>query len=131
MSTRIQELLARVGASPGSSEPGDVALRARLPGAGNLAALEREIASEIASSLGRAGSKLEAALQQAGSTLRLLESAALQADERTVLIARFNEERTLAERRLRDLMIQREALGFRRHTDLLLLYPIPARLPER
>jgi hypothetical protein len=92
VSTRIQELLVRVGASQGSTEPGDVRLRERLPSAGNLAALEREIAYEIASSLGRAGSKLEAALEQARRTLRL---------------------------------------GFRRHTELLRLYPVPPRLPER
>jgi len=131
VSERIQDLLARVSATEGSAKPGDAELRERFPCTGNLAALEREIASEIAYSLGRAGSKLEAAVQQAQRTLLLLESAALEADERRALVARFNEERALAERRLRDLVIQREALGFRRHSDLSKFYPIPARLPER
>jgi hypothetical protein len=57
-----------------------------------------------------------------------IESTALQADERSVLVTRFNEERKLAEQRLLDLMIQREALGLRRHSDLLQRYPIPPRL---
>jgi len=128
VSERIQDLLARVGATEGSAKPEDAELRERFPCRGNLAALEREIASEIAHSLGRAGRKLEAALQQAQRTLLRIESSALQADERSVLVTRFNEERKLAEQRLLDLMIQREALGLRRHSDLLQRYPIPPRL---
>jgi hypothetical protein len=65
----------------GSAKPGDAELRERLPGRGTLAALERELASEIARSLGRAGSKLEAALQQAQHTLLAIE-AALEPGER-------------------------------------------------
>ena len=130
MSERIQSLLARVSAADGSARPGDAALRERLPSRGNLEALEREIASEIAYSLGRAGNKLESALQQAQRTRHTIESVPHEPDERRLLVARFNEERALAERRLRELMIQREALGFRRHSDLLRLYPIPPRLPD-
>lgn len=130
MSERIRDLVARVSAAQQSAEPGDAQLRERVPARGNLAALEQEIASEIAYSLGRAGSKLEAALQQAQTTLSALQTASPNTAERRQLTARFQEERTLAQRRLRDLMIQREALGFRRHHDLLRLYPIPPRLPE-
>jgi hypothetical protein len=130
VSERIQSLLARVSAADRAARPGDAALRERLPSRGNLEALQREIISEIAYSLGRAGNKLESALQQAQRTRHAIESALHEPDERKRLVARFNEERALAERRLRDLMIQREALGFRRHSELLQLYPIPPRLPD-
>jgi hypothetical protein len=130
MTDRIRELLGRVSAAPGSSDPTTAALRDRLPCQGGMAALEREIVKEIAYSLGRAANKLEAALQQAAHTRSALESAALDPAERQLLRARFGEERAHAERRLRDLMIQREALGFLHHTDLLRLYPLPPRLSE-
>jgi hypothetical protein len=130
MSERIRELVARVSAAHGSAEPEDAPLRERLPARSSLAALEQEIASEIAYSLGRAGNKLEAAVRQAEATLRALQSSVPNTPERTQLRARFQEERVLAQRRLRDLMIQREALGFRRHHDLLQRYPIPERLPD-
>jgi hypothetical protein len=129
MSERIRDLVARVSTAQHSAEPGDAQLRERLPASVNLAALEQEIASEIAYSLGKAGSKLESALHQARSTLSALRAALPNTHERQQLTARFQEERTLAQRRLRDLMIQREALGFRRHNDLLQLFPIP-QLPE-
>jgi hypothetical protein len=130
VSERIQNLVARVSAADGPARPGDAALRERLPSRGNLESLEREIVAEIAYSLGRAGNKLESALQQAQRTRQMIESGPHEPDERRGLVARFNEERALAERRLRDLMIQREALGFRRHSELLQLYPIPPRLPD-
>lgn len=130
MSERIRDLVARVSGAQRSADPADAQLRECVPARGNLAALEQEIASEIAYSLGRSGSKLEAALQQARTTLSALQTAPPNTAERRQLTARFHEERTIAQRRLRDLMIQREALGFRRHNDLLQLYPIPARLPE-
>ena len=122
--------MARVSAAQRSAEPGDASPREHVPARSNLAALEHEITSEIAYSLGRAGSKLEAALQQAHSTLSALHTTMPNTAERRQLSARFQEERTLAQRRLRDLMIQREALGFRRHNELLQRYPIPPRLPE-
>ena len=126
MTDRLRELLGRVR----SADPAISELRDRLPCHGGLAAVEREIVQEIAYSLGKAANKLEAALQQAARTLSALESASLAADERQLLRARFREERAHAERRLRDLMIQREALGFRHHAELLKLYPLPPRLPE-
>lgn len=122
--------MARVSAAQSSAEPRDASLRERLPASGKLASLEQEIASEIAYSLGKAGRKLEAALEQARTTLRALQTALPGSSERQHLRMRFEEERTHAQRRLRDLMIQREALGFRRHQDLLQRYPIPPRLPE-
>jgi hypothetical protein len=130
MSERIRSLLQRVAAqADGGADAKDAELRRRLPST-SVASLEREIASEIAYSLGRAAEKLEAALSQALRTLAELEAAHPDAERRRALISRYNDERSVAERRLRDLLIQREALGFRRHTELHQRYPIPPRWPR-
>lgn len=126
MTERIRSLLQRVAQANGGTDAKDAELRQRLP-ATSVASLEREIASEIAYSLGRAAEKLEAALSQAMSTLAELEAAHPTTESRPALINRYHEERSIAERRLRDLLIQREALGFRRHTELHQRYPIPPR----
>jgi len=136
MTERISSLLRRVSSvqDPAQDAQGavddavaaqDRELRERLGGRGDLAALEREIASEIAYSLGKTARKLEAALAQLGATLDELTAFPLGAMARGELRVRFDEERLLAERRLRDLIIQREAIGFRRHTELYQLYVIP------
>lgn len=131
MEDRIRSLLERVGRSEHSTDPADAELRDRLPAAARgVAALEREIASEIAYSLGRAAKKVEVSIARARATRTALDAAQLDAREKEVLVQRFEEERRLAERHLRDLMIQREALGFRRHADLYRLYPLPPRLPS-
>jgi hypothetical protein len=127
MSERIRSLLQRVAAQAhGGADAKDEELRRRLPTT-SVASLEREIASEIAYSLGRAAEKLEAALSQATSTLAELEAASPTSESRPALIDRYHDERSVAERRLRDLLIQREALGFRRHAELHERYPIPPR----
>jgi hypothetical protein len=130
MSERIKSLLERVAASEGSSSSVDRDLRDRLPQRGNIASLEREIASEIASSLGRAGSKLEAALERATVTRAALQASTPGTAERRMLIERFDDERAQAERRLRDLLIQREAIGLRRHSDVHTRYALPAPWPH-
>jgi hypothetical protein len=135
MSERIKSLLQRVAASEGSASDSssssvDRDLRDRLPQRGNMASLEREIASEIASSLGRAGSKLEAALERAHATRAALEASTPGTPERRTLIECFDADRAQAERRLRDLLIQREAIGLRRHTDVHRRYLIPAPWPN-
>ena len=56
MTDRIRSLLERVAKAEGSSDVRDMELRQRLPST-SLASLEREIASEIAYSLGRAAEK--------------------------------------------------------------------------
>lgn len=126
MTERIRSLLQRVAKADGGADDKDAELRQRLP-ATSVASLEREIASEIAYSLGRAAEKLETALSQALGTLAELEAAPPTSDGRSALISRYNDERGIAERRLRDLLIQREALGFRRHAELHQRYPIPPR----
>ncbi len=129
MSERIVNLLQRVGNAEDPRDPHDAELRQRLPARASVAALEREIASEIAYSLGKAAHLLEAALRRALDTLKELEAGVLSSEARLTRVARFNEERKLAERRLRDLIIQREAIGFRRHSDLHERYVIPPALP--
>ena len=129
MTERISSLLRRVSSvqSPGDDpvHVQDAELRERLGGRGDLAALEREIASEIAYSLGRAARKLEAALARVRATLGELAAAPVGAGARRELRVRFDEERLLAERKLRDLIIQREAIGFRRHAEVYQSYVIP------
>jgi uncharacterized protein DUF6665 len=124
MSERIRSLLGRVAASEGSSSPIDRDLRERLPNTGSISALEREIASEIASSLGRAGSKLELAIERAVAARAAIEGAG--SAQRQGLIDAYDAARAEAERRLRDLLIQREAIGLRRHGDVRQRYVIPA-----
>jgi len=125
MSERIRSLLQRVAAADGSLDPLDQRLRERVP-CGTVASLEREVAGEIAYSLGRAGAKLEAAIEQVAATQRALLAAAPGSAERRALRERLSQERSAAERRLRDLLIQREALGLRRHTDVHQRYVMPA-----
>ena len=127
MSERIRSLLRRVAAAGDSSEPGDARLKEvvtqRSPCERSLQSLEREVASEIAYSLGRAGTKLEAALAKLTATQAELEAA--PGPGRRALVVRFNDERLEAERRLRDLLIQREAIGLRQHADVRKRYVIP------
>lgn len=130
MSERIRSLLERVGNAEDPRDRHDAELRQRLPARASVAALEREIASEIAYSLGKAAHLLETALRRALDTRKELEAAELSSEARLRRVARFNEERKLAERRLRDLLIQREAIGFRRHSDLHERYVIPPALPD-
>jgi len=125
MTERIRSLLQRVSSADVEVSAQDAELRERLGGRGDLAALEREIASEIAYSLGKAASKLEAAIARVSATLGQLAAVPFGAEARRALRLRFDEERLLAERRLRDLIIQREAIGFRRHHDVYQQYVIP------
>jgi hypothetical protein len=128
MTERIRSLLQRVAAASGSLDPNDQKLRERLPPTGSIRSMEREIASEIAYSLGKVGTKLHFAIETARATFAEIEALSAGAAERQALISRYNEERGLAEKYLRDLLIQREALGFRRHAEVHRTYVIPPRL---
>lgn len=125
MSDHLKDLLARVAAER-LAERQPVEPTAR-PG---LAAVEREIAGEIAYSLGKAGRLLAEAIAAAGATREQLLAGVFGAGERAVLRERFEEQRAHAERRLRDLLIQREALGFRNHADVKREYALPPPLPS-
>jgi hypothetical protein len=124
MTDHLKDLLARVAAER-QAAPQPAPSRAER----GLAAVEREIAGEIAHSLGKAGRLLAEAIAAANATRARVLSGQLAADERALLVERFEHERTLAERRLRDLVIQREALGWRNHSDVKRDYVIPPALP--
>ena len=89
-----------------------------------LRRVEREIASEKAAALGRAGERLERVLGEArDAATRLL--AAQDHDDRAL---RAQEYATVRERVLEArlaLLIQREALGLRRHATVDQCYPEP------
>jgi hypothetical protein len=125
MSDHIKDLLARVAAER-TSAPRPAQSRAEA----GIAAVEREIAGEIAHSLGKAGRLLAVAIAAASATRARVLSEELDAGERAVLVERFEQERAVAERRLRDLIIQREALGWRNHADVKRDYVIPPALPR-
>jgi hypothetical protein len=132
MSERVQQLLQEVRRAASEShykEP----LGQRFPEAHTqgIAALHREIAEEIAYSLGKAGTKIERSIRILNELLERAHKldasgANLTEAERNELFGAFADERVMAQRHLRDLLIQREALGFRRHDDVKERWQIPA-----
>jgi hypothetical protein len=104
---------------------------ARVTPEDRLETLEVEIAQEMAGALGRTEDRLNLALAE----LELCQArhqravrAEAPASEQAALVAQFNAQRRVAQERLRELLIQREAMGFRRNQILNELYPIPAAL---
>lgn len=90
----------------------------------SLRRVEREIAGEKAATLGRAGERLEQALSAARrAAARVL--AAEDAVERERLIAEYVSARARAQDARMILLIQREALGLRRHTTVDQQFPEP------
>ena len=67
-----------------------------------------------------------AELELAREAARLREAGASSVDLSQAVEA-FNRQRTVAEKRLRDLVIHREAAGFRRNQIVYDLHPIPPR----
>lgn len=131
MSERVQQLLQEVRRASSESEYKEQ-LGQRFPEASTqgIAALQREIAEEIAYSLGKAGTKIERSIRLLNDLLerasRLNTSGLrLTEAERDELFDAFATERQLAERHVRDLLIQREALGLRRHDDVKERWVIP------
>lgn len=129
----VQQLMKRLEGS-GHESPYLDRLRARIPGGSSVADIELELRQEMAAALGRAEDKVNAAL------LRLeLEAKAIDAlvarGERTAQVLEELDRHLATFERLRgdvqkfrwELMVHREALGFRRgHDKLAELYPIPA-----
>jgi hypothetical protein len=105
---------------------------ARLTREQRLEDLETEIAQEVASALGRTDMRVNMALAEL-ELCRARYERATEARaplvERRALAEAFNAQRLQAQARLRDLLIHREAIGFRRNALLNELYPIPAKLP--
>ncbi len=86
--------------------------------------LQKEIAGEKAAALGRAGERLEAALQRAAALARALDGAG-----DTVSRDRLGQEYDVAcgqaEQARLILLIQREALGLRQHRVVDQQFPAP------
>jgi hypothetical protein len=110
-------------------------IEARVTPDARLEHLEAEIAQEMASALGRTASHVDLALAQlelhkARYDRAVRHGATFQ--ERSELAAAYNAQRSVAQARLRDLAIHREAIGFRRNQILNEFYPIPPKLnPQR
>ncbi|AUX47176.1 uncharacterized protein SOCE26_086880 [Sorangium cellulosum] len=103
-------------------------LRQRVPTSG-VSDVAGEILREMASALGRAEDKINAALLELelrGKSLdELAQHKGVDPSERAVKVADFNRQREVAAQALWELRVHREALGFRRNDDLAALYPIP------
>jgi hypothetical protein len=126
MSERIQQLLRDVYESVNEPERrsplGD---RFAVLGGAPLAAVQREIAEEIAYSLGKAGRKVQRQTELLRALVARTTSEQLSLEERELLRQEYLRQRLLAERHLRDLLIQREALGLRRHEEVRRAYVVP------
>jgi hypothetical protein len=95
--------------------------------------LQAEIAREIAQSLGRSEDRVNVALAELELHRARYERAVREgapASERQGYANAFNAQRLVAQSKLRELLIHREAIGFRRNQVLNDLYPIPPKLKE-
>lgn len=90
--------------------------------------VEVEIMKEKASALGRVGERLDASLAR----LAILSARIAEADrhERHRLEAEYRAERARAAELRYYLVVQREALGVRRHADVDRAYPVPPPITE-
>jgi hypothetical protein len=93
--------------------------------------LRNEIAQEIAQALGRSEDRVNLALAEL-ELLRARHERARAAGEPEhelqALVRAHDAQRAVAKARLHELLIHREAIGFRRNQLLYELYPIPPRL---
>jgi hypothetical protein len=92
------------------------------------AALERQLVEEMADALRRSTEKVDAALAALRRIEHAIATAATDA-ERDQGAAAFNRERARALLAYWELVIHREALGFRRHDEIARAYPIPPPMP--
>jgi hypothetical protein len=93
-------------------------VRARGGAQEKLDALQAEIAGEIARALGRTEEALKLALAELElrrANLAQLRTAGASAADLRAAIDAFNQQRRMAEQRRLDLVIHREAAGFRRN----------------
>lgn len=96
----------------------------------SLRRIEREIVAEKAATLGRAGERLAQALLEV-EALRGRHDAARDVAERERLAGEHEQARDRAARARLVLLIQREAVGLRRHHDVDRQYPEPPALATR
>ncbi len=98
--------------------------------------VELDIMHEKAKALGRTGGRLDAGLQRIRvleERIGILEREGEDARAVNTLIREFNQVREKARQYLHYLIIQREAIGFRRHAHVTKMYQIPFKkrpLPE-
>jgi hypothetical protein len=104
-----------------------------------LAGLRAELMAEAAAALGRAEQRVLAELERLRSMGESIDQLELESKATTLSgeqprqealalrVDAFNRQRQIARRRLWELMVQREALGFYRNDILAELYPIPPR----
>ncbi|MDB4977112.1 MAG: hypothetical protein JWN48_5453 [Myxococcaceae bacterium] len=96
-----------------------------------LANVEREIVQEMANALGRSEDRVNLALAELELRHARFERAQAELRPRAeleALVEAYNVQRALAAERRRELLIHREAVGFRRNQVLNELYPIPPKL---
>lgn len=93
-----------------------------------LESLQVEIMREVANALGRSEVRVNLALAELELHKARYDRAVAQGEPTQPLIEAYNAQRKLVQGRVRDLQIQREALGFRRNQILNELYPIPPKL---
>ena len=100
----------------GHQSPALDRLRARLDVEESQAVLEQEIVQEMAAALGRSARKVDVALLRLEAAARDLDAARDPA-ARAAGVAHFNRLRDEALQARHELVIHREAVGFRRRTD--------------
>ncbi len=88
--------------------------------------LEQEIVKEKAAALGRAGERLEAALDEA-RTLALAVDAETDPERRAARVREYETARRRAATARMMLLIQREAIGLRHHRVVDQQFPEPPR----
>jgi hypothetical protein len=86
--------------------------------------IQAEIAGEKAAALGRAGERLEAAMREVAGWAQRVRAATAPA-QRAELATAYEEARARALDARLTLLIQREALGLRRHAVVDQQYPEP------
>lgn len=106
-------------------------IEARVTREQQLENLQAEITQEIAGALGRSDLRVNMALAELDLHRARYDRAVRERAprvERVALAEAFNRQREVAQHRLRQLLIHREACGFRRNQVLNELYPIGPKL---
>jgi hypothetical protein len=108
-------------------------VEARISREQRLETLQAELTQEIAGALGRTDTRVNLAFAELQLCRARYDKAQCDNAPRATLselAQAFNAQRKVAQARLRELQIQREAIGFRRNQILNELYPLPPRLEE-
>ena len=90
--------------------------------------VDLEILREKGSALGRVGERLSASLARLSELARRLAETPGE-EERSRLARRYAQERARAAELRYYLVVQREAIGLRRHAEVDRAYPLPPALP--